>query len=38
MPWRRAKNNVRRRATLALLADLPPGRVLDATLQGVTRG
>ena len=31
MPWRRTKNKVRRRrATLALLADLPPGRVLDA--------
>ena len=31
MPWPRIKNNVRRRrATLALLADLPPGRVLDA--------
>ena len=31
MPWRRTKNKIRRRrATLALLADLPPGRVLDA--------
>ena len=31
MPWRRTKDKVRRRrATLALLADLPPGRVLDA--------
>ena len=31
MPWRRTKNKVRRRrAALALLADLPPGRVLDA--------
>ena len=31
MPWRRTKNNVRRRrAALALLADLPPGRALDA--------
>jgi SAM-dependent methyltransferase len=31
MPWRRTKNKVRRRrATLALLAGLPPGRVLDA--------
>ena len=31
MPWRRTKNKVRRRrAALALLAGLPPGRVLDA--------
>src|SRR5215831_1996541 len=31
MPWRRTKNKVRRRqATLAGLAGLPPGRVLDA--------
>ena len=31
MPWRRTKNKVRRRrAALALLADLPPGRALDA--------
>jgi len=31
MPWRRTKNKVRRRrATLALLAGLPPGRALDA--------
>ena len=31
MRWRRTKNNVRRRrAALALLAALPPGRVLDA--------
>jgi SAM-dependent methyltransferase len=31
MPWRRTKNKIRRRqATLALLAGIAPGRVLDA--------